>query len=74
MLSIFIPNLFLKFLFAGLTVFLWLFSLYFFRDPERKLPEGYKENQVISPGDGKVVVIEDIVNKETNIFEKDEPS
>lgn len=73
MLSIFIHNLFFKFLFAGLTIFLWLFSLYFFRDPERKLPQDYRENQIISPGDGKIVVIEDVINKEKNLFEKDEP-
>lgn len=71
--SIFVNSIVLKFLFAGLAIFLWLFSLYFFRDPERSLPEDYKENQIISPGDGKIVVIEDVINKEKNIFEKDEP-
>jgi phosphatidylserine decarboxylase len=49
-----------------------LFSLYFFRDPERKLPDGYKKNQIISPGDGKIVLIQDVINTEINIFEKDE--
>ncbi len=73
LLSIFINNLFLKFLFTGITIFLWLFTLYFFRDPERKLPADLKENQIISPGDGKIVVIEDVVNKGKNIFEENEP-
>ena len=36
------------------------------------MPEGYKSNQIISPGDGKVVVIENIINKEKNIFEAGE--
>ncbi len=72
LLAIFIHNVFLKFLLTGLTIFLWLFTLYFFRDPDRRLPDGYKANQIISPADGKVVLIEDVVNKEKNIFEADE--
>lgn len=70
--SIFIHNIFLKFLLTGIVIFLWLFTLYFFRDPERKLPGGLKENQIISPADGKVVVIEDILNKDRTIFEAGE--
>lgn len=72
LLSIFVQNFILKFLFAGIAVFLWLFTLYFFRDPERKPPETLFENQIISPADGKIVVIEDVINKEKNIFEEDE--
>jgi len=45
----------------------------FFRDPDRTLPAGYTDNQLVSPADGKIVVIEDIINKEENIFPKDEP-
>lgn len=71
--SIFVNSIILKFLFAGAAIFLWLFSLYFFRDPERNIPENYRNDQIISPGDGKIVVIEDVINKEKNIFEKDEP-
>lgn len=72
-LSLFIDNIIVKFLFTGITIFLWLFTLYFFRDPDRNLPNGYKEDQLISPADGKVVVIEDVINKEDNLFKKDEP-
>lgn len=57
---------------VSISALLWIFTLYFFRDPERKLPEGYKLNQLLSPGDGKVVVIENITNTEKNIFEKGE--
>ena len=71
--SIFVNSIILKFLFAGSAIFLWLFSLYFFRDPDRNLSKDYKENQILSPGDGKIVVIEDVINNEKNIFEKDEP-
>lgn len=70
LISLFIQNSFLKFLLAGIAIFIWLFTLYFFRDPNRKLPESYKDNQIISPADGKIVVIEDIINKDENIFEK----
>lgn len=72
-ISVFIHFLPVKFALAAISVFLGLFTLYFFRDPERKLPTDYKSNQIISPADGKIVVIEDIINKEKNIFEKDEP-
>ncbi|MBS1552520.1 MAG: phosphatidylserine decarboxylase family protein [Bacteroidetes bacterium] len=57
---------------VSISALLWIFTLYFFRDPERKLPDGYKLNQLLSPGDGKVVVIENITNTEKNIFEKGE--
>lgn len=41
---------------AGLPFFgLFLFTLYFFRDPERELPEG--ENLIICPADGTVLEI-----------------
>ncbi len=37
---------------------LFIFSLNFFRDPQRSTPEG--ENLLISPADGKVVLIDEI--------------
>jgi phosphatidylserine decarboxylase len=37
---------------------LTLFVLFFFRDPERTIPEG--KGLVVSPADGKVIVIKDI--------------
>lgn len=70
--SIFTGIVFVKFILTGLTIFLWLFTLYFFRDPDRKLPEGYKQNQIISPADGKIVVINEVINKEKNVFEENE--
>lgn len=37
---------------------LWGIVIYFFRDPERETPEG--ENLIISPADGKVVLVKEI--------------
>jgi len=43
---------------AAAALVLTLFVLFFFRDPERTLPEG--KDLVVSPADGKVIVIKDI--------------
>ncbi len=40
---------------AGISSLLLVFSLNFFRDPERKIPEG--DNNLISPADGKVTAV-----------------
>jgi phosphatidylserine decarboxylase len=43
---------------AVVALALTLFVLFFFRDPERMVPEG--KGIVVSPADGKVIVIKDI--------------
>lgn len=48
-----------------LGLLLAAFTLYFFRDPERALAEEFREEGiVISPADGKVVVVKDVVDEE----------
>jgi phosphatidylserine decarboxylase len=42
---------------AGILIFLGLFVFYFFRDPEREIPSD--TGAVVSPADGRVVVIVD---------------
>lgn len=42
----------------GLTLLLTLFVAYFFRNPERVIPTG--EGVVVSPADGKVIVIKEV--------------
>jgi phosphatidylserine decarboxylase len=42
---------------AALLVFFALFTFYFFRDPERRIPTD--PGAVVSPGDGRVVVVKD---------------
>lgn len=71
-LALFTGNNFIKLILFAVSAFLWIFTIYFFRDPERKLPSGFKNNQIISPADGKVVVIENVINKNQNIFEAGE--
>ena len=44
--------------FASLPFILTVFMLYFFRDPERLIPDD--ENVFVSPADGKVILIRDV--------------
>jgi phosphatidylserine decarboxylase len=53
-----IGNVYVKFPVMGVLVALFLFTLYFFRDPERIIPEG--ENIILSPADGKLVLIKEL--------------
>lgn len=55
----FISGITLKIIFLLTSIFLMLFTLYFFRDPERKVPH-LEEGEVISPADGKIVSIKNI--------------
>ncbi|HET6514860.1 MAG TPA: phosphatidylserine decarboxylase family protein [Thermodesulfovibrionales bacterium] len=43
---------------AVLPLLLTFFMAYFFRDPERAIPE--KENALVSPADGKVILIQQV--------------
>jgi phosphatidylserine decarboxylase len=52
----------LSYLLFFVTLGVWLFLISFFRVPNRKLTVG--DNLVICPADGKVVVIEEIVDEE----------
>lgn len=49
-------------LLAIVSLPLILFSIYFFRDPERIIPSA--NNIIVSPADGKVILIEEINDKE----------
>ncbi len=59
-IAILVPFLILKLVLLVISMLLFGFVIYFFRDPLRKLPEGIKDNEVISPADGKVMMIEEI--------------
>ena len=43
---------------GGVTSLIAIFILYFFRDPEPNIP--YDESLVVAPGQGKVILIEDV--------------
>ncbi len=64
-IAILVPVFIVKLILVAVSVILFGFVLYFFRDPVRIIPEGIKDNEIISPGDGKVMMIEEI---EDNIF------
>lgn len=71
--SLFIPVFIVKVILLLLVIFLMSFTFYFFRDPERSIPEGYDDRMILAPGDGKIVIVEDIINKEDNLYAKGEP-
>ena len=58
----------LKIVLLSLSFFLLIFTFYFFRDPSRELPADLSKNSVISPADGKVVLIEDVDNIYKDFF------
>jgi len=57
--AILIEILWLKALLIALSLILISFTLYFFRDPVRNIPQ-LKDNEILSPGDGKVMCIEEV--------------
>lgn len=59
LVGLYIEITILSYLFLVLGIGLALFTLYFFRDPNRVPPEG--KNLLISPADGEVIVIKDSV-------------
>jgi phosphatidylserine decarboxylase len=55
----FIEHTVLKTVIISISIILFIFTFNFFQDPERTTPEG--ENLVISPADGTVIKIEDVI-------------
>lgn len=62
--ALLVPNEIVKIALLVLSIILISFTLWFFRDPVRKLPEGITESDIISPADGKVMMVEDIQEDE----------
>ncbi|TDJ55809.1 MAG: phosphatidylserine decarboxylase family protein [Ignavibacteria bacterium] len=58
-LGIFINNNIAKYGLIAVAIFLISFTLYFFRDPDRKPPA--KDGIVVSPADGKVLFIKEVI-------------
>lgn len=60
-LSIFVQNSYGKYSLIIVGILLLAFTLNFFRDPERTIPT--EENVIVSPADGKVLIIKDVIEK-----------
>ena len=60
-LSIYLDNNFVRIPLIILSVFLIIFTLNFFRDPERTVPN--KSNIVVSPADGRVLFVKDVIDE-----------
>lgn len=58
-IALLIPNEIAKVILLVVSILLISFTLYFFRDPIRHLPDKLKENEIISPADGKVMLIDE---------------
>jgi len=59
-LSIYLDNNFIRLPLLLLSVFLIIFTLNFFRDPERAVPN--QSNIVISPADGRILFVKDVID------------
>jgi len=57
-IGIFVNNNFLKLLLIILPIIFLIFSMYFFRDPERNVPKG--GSILVSPADGKVLFVKKV--------------
>lgn len=56
-IGIFSGNVYIKYILIILGISLTLFTLYFFRDPDRTPPNA--DNAIVSPADGEVIIIKD---------------
>ena len=60
-ISLFIDNGFGKYALIIVALFIIIFTLNFFRDPERDIPT--KDNIIVSPADGKILIIKDVIDQ-----------
>lgn len=62
--ALLIPNEIVKLVLLVLSVVFISFTLYFFRDPVRQIPQNLKSGDILSPADGKVMMIEEFQENE----------
>lgn len=58
--ALLVPDEIAKLILLVVSILFISFTLYFFRDPVRKIPENLKPGAILSPADGKVMMIEEI--------------
>lgn len=59
-IGIFVHNNYLKYFLFAAALFLLIFTLNFFRDPERTAPNA--DNVLVSPADGTVILVKDVID------------
>ncbi|MFZ1281480.1 MAG: phosphatidylserine decarboxylase family protein [Ignavibacteriaceae bacterium] len=59
-ISILLDNNFIRVPLLLISAFLVIFTLNFFRDPERRVPN--KSNVVVSPADGRILFVKDVLD------------
>ena len=57
-ISIFVQSGYIKYPLIAIALLILIFTLQFFRDPERVTPK--KDNVIVSPADGKVLIIKNV--------------
>jgi len=62
--ALLVPNEIAKLVLLVISIIFISFTLYFFRDPVRQIPENLKSGDVLSPADGKVMMIEEVQENE----------
>jgi len=60
-ISILTQNVYIKYPLIATAVFLLIFTLFFFRDPDRIPPE--KDNVIVAPADGKILVVKEVIDE-----------
>lgn len=62
--ALLIPNEIVKLILILFSVIFISFTLYFFRDPKRDIPKDLKPGDILSPADGRVMMIEEVEENE----------
>lgn len=63
-IALLIPNEIAKLVLLVISIMFISFTLFFFRDPLRKIPQNLKAGEILSPADGRVMMIEEIEEPE----------
>lgn len=60
-ISIFSQNIYIKYSVVTIALIILLFTLNFFRDPERVIPN--RDDIIVSPADGKILIVKEVFEK-----------